>query len=57
MAVEIDGRSSAPSVTTNASRFSATSAGESIGRINSHTAQRVGVGDRALELGPDHQSG
>ena len=48
---------SAPSVTTNASRFSATSAGESIGRINSHTTQRVGVGDRALELGSDDQIG
>ena len=40
VAVEVDGRLDAARRMTNASRLSATSAGESIGRMNSHTAAR-----------------
>ncbi len=40
VAVEVDGRLDAARSMTNASRLSATSAGESIGRMNSHTAAR-----------------
>lgn len=40
MRVELDGRLDAEGSTTNASWFSATSAGESIGRMDSQTAPR-----------------